>query len=140
MITVASHGLLNTFELISRGEARDIPGAEDIIKDCLHRSVEVRQGFVDGKLACVWGLIPPTFLSNQAYLWLATTELVAEHKFLFVRHSQRYIEEALKLYPIISGDVLIGNDSAKRWLKWLGAEFAHPVAGRIPFTIVKKNG
>jgi len=106
----------------------------------MFRSEEVRYGMVDGKIACVWGLIPPTLLSNKAYLWLLTTDIVAEHKFLFVRHSQRYVEEALKQYPIIVGDCLIGNASAMRWLRWLGAEFGEPDGGRIPFMIKAKRG
>lgn len=110
------------------------------VRKCMLRSVEVRYGLVDGELACVWGLIPPTLLSSNAYLWLHTTELVEDHKFLFVRHSQRYVEEMLRHFPKIVGDCLIGNSSARRWLEWLGAEFYPPVGGRWPFVIRAKHG
>lgn len=86
----------------------------------------------------MWGLIPPSLLSNRAYLWLLSTHIVQEHKFLFIRYSQRYVEEMLKVYDELYGDVLVGNDPAKKWLKWLGAEFGYPDRGRIPFVIRKK--
>ena len=127
-------------DVLRRSPIANIPEAERIMTECLHRSIEIYYGKVDGQVACVWGLIPPTLLSDQAYLWLLTTDIVAEHKFLFVRHSQRYVEEALKSFPNIVGDVIVGNDSAVRWLRWLGAEFAAPVGGRVPFTIRAKHG
>jgi hypothetical protein len=125
-------------ELLKRGQVADLPKAEQIMRECLHRSVEVRYGLVNGEIACVWGLIPPSLLSTGAYLWLLTTEIVAENKFLFVRHSQRYVEEALKTYPLLYGDVIIGNRSGKKWLEWLGARFGEPCQGRIPFTIMRR--
>lgn len=125
-------------EVIARSEVKHIPEAEEILRDCMYRSIEVRLGLVDGKVACIWGMIPPTLLSSTAWLWLLTTDIIAENKFLFIRHSQRYIEEALLIYPTILGDCLVDNVSARRWLKWLGAEFAQPVGGRIPFVIRPK--
>lgn len=111
----------------------------ETLRACLLRSVEVRYGIVDGKVACVWGLIPPTLLSTSAWLWLDTTEIVAEHKFLFVRYSQRYVEEALKTYPKLIGDCIVGNWSGRRWLEWLGAEFSPAIGGRWPFVIRAKH-
>ena len=139
-VTVLAKAPLNTADLIRRSPVANIPGAEEVLRECIYRSIEIRQGLLDGEIACAWGLIPPTLLSDTAYLWLLTTDIIAEHKFLFVRHSQRYIESALKAYPTIIGDVIGHNPSARRWLQWLGAEFAPMVMGRTPFTIKAKNG
>jgi hypothetical protein len=128
-------------DVLRRSGHADNPTAENTLKTCLHRSIEVRYGkLADGTVVCVWGLIPPTVLSDSAYLWLITTDLVAENKFIFVRHSQRYIEEALAIYPTIVGEVFVDNHPAQRWLRWLGAEFQSPVDGKIPFVIKAKNG
>jgi hypothetical protein len=140
MITIRKNKPADIREMVSRSPVADVPDAEKILRECMLRSIEVRYGLLDGEIACMWGLIPPTLLSDKAYLWLLTTDIVAEHKFLFIRHSQRYIEEALKIYPVIVGDVVLGNVSAMRWLKWLGAEFSEPDGKRISFTIQVKNG
>lgn len=139
-VAITSRSEVALRDIIARSECAHIPDAEQILRECLYRSREVRFGLINGDLACMWGLIPPTILSSTAWLWLVTTEIVAEHKFLFVRHSQRWMEEALKVYPEITGDCLLGNLPAQRWLKWLGAEFREPVGGRWPFVIRAKHG
>src|SRR5277367_3108840 len=139
MIAIRKSKDFDLRDVLRRSAVEMLPDAEEIMKDCLYRSIEVRYGLIDGVVACVWGLIPPTLLSDRAWLWLITTDIVAEHKFLFIRHSQRYIELALKEYPYIIGDCLASNHAAKRWLQWLGAEFHEPVGGRIPFVIKAKH-
>lgn len=95
--------------------------------------------FIDGKLACLWGLIPPTLMSHQAYLWFYTTDVIEEHQFILVRHSQMAIEEILEDYPSIVGHATMGADKSIRWLKWLGAEFGPPQGTGVPFRI-NRNG
>jgi hypothetical protein len=102
-------------------EGRARPEALAILKRNIRMSQEIWFGMHDGKIACVWGLAPPSTISNRAYLWLLTTDLVDEHKFLFIRHSQVVVEEALERYDLIAGHVAVGNDTARRWLRWLGA-------------------
>jgi hypothetical protein len=92
-------------------------------------------GYVDNEIACVWGVVPPSLMSNRAYLWLFTTDVIKEHQFLLVRHSQVVIKEILKEYPVIVGHVLLGASKSMRWLKWLGAEFGYPQGNLIPFRI-----
>lgn len=102
---------------------------------CLKMSVVIWAGFIDGGLACIWGIIPPTLMSYQAYLWLYTTDLIKEHQFILVRHSQIAIEEILKEYPSIVGHAIMGSDKSIRWLRWLGARFGEPQGAAIPFRI-----
>lgn len=93
----------------------------------------------DGRLACTWGLVPRTMLSDYAYLWLYTSELVVGHEFLFVRQSQLAVEEMLEHYPGLYGMVEADNPSAMRWLRWLGAEFGPAALDGIPFIIRRKT-
>ncbi len=137
-VAIRKNEAIDVRDIVRRSPVANLPGAEDILRDCMYRSVEVRAGLVDGQVACMWGLIPPTILSNTAWLWLLTTDIVAEHKFLFIRHSQRYIEEALKEFPNIIGDVEVTNRPAQKWLKWLGAEFKESDGRKIPFVIRAK--
>lgn len=108
---------------------------EKTMEFCLLMSIIIWAGFIRGKLACIWGVIPPSLMSNQAYLWLNTTEVLKGHEFIFVRHSQRVFEELLEEYPSVVGHVIIGADKAYRWLRWLGAEFGPPQGMVVPYRI-----
>ena len=110
----------NISEVIARSS---VPDEEKRLSTFIARSEEVWFGLHDGQVAAIWGVIQPTVISNRMYLWLFTTDLVDKHKFLLVRHSQLFIDRVLKRYPVIVGHVSIHNDRAKRWLRWLGAEF-----------------
>jgi hypothetical protein len=102
---------------------------------CALMSVSMWAGLINGELAAMWGLMPPTVLSSQAYLWLYTTEVLEGHEFILVRHSQMVVKEMLKEYPSICGHAVVSNHKAVRWLKWLGAKFEHPIGGGLPFRI-----
>jgi hypothetical protein len=110
---------------------------EKTMNFCLSMSAHMWAGFVDDKLACIWGVIPPTLMSDQAYLWLYTTDVIKEHQFLLVRHSQMVIEDILKEYPSIVGHAMLGSSKSIRWLKWLGAKFGQPQGTGIPFRITR---
>jgi hypothetical protein len=108
--------------------------------DCANTSRQLWVGLIEGNVVCVWGLIPPTLLSSRAYLWLYTTDNLDGNEFLFVRHSQRAIEEMLKEYSVIYGHTEPGLPRTHRWLRWLGAQFGEQQNGLIPFEIRKKDG
>ena len=127
-------------DLISRAIIlENVPNAEDKLKRWLRTSDQVWLGMHDDRVACIWGLAPSSAISNRAYLWLLTTDIVDQHKFLFVRHSQMVLDEALDIYPQIIGHVEMHNERAKKWLKWLGARFGDPVDDYMPFTIVRRK-
>ena len=125
--------------LISESECVKLSENDKKIFDrCLMLTSSLWVGLVEGKLICTWGLIPPTLMSDQAYLWLYTTPALKEHQFIFVRKSQIALEGMLKEYPLITGHASAENTQAIRWLKWLGATFSDPVGKFLPFTIRKK--
>ena len=94
----------------------------------------------DDEVLCYMGLIPPSLLSDQAYLWLRTTEAMQEHVFVFVRYSQRVISEMLQDFPLIVGHCEVSATKSIRWLKWLGANFGDSEGPLVPFTIRAKHG
>lgn len=102
---------------------------------CLGPASDIWVGFIDKVPVCAWGLVPPTMLSDRAYLWLYASPLVDDYKFLFVRYSQRVVEGLRTYYPTIYGVCDVENDRAIRWLKWLGGKFTEPYEGQVPFTI-----
>lgn len=92
-------------------------------------------GLMDEVPVCAWGLVPPSLISDRAYLWLYVTERIDEHKFIFIRTSQRVVEELRQRYDTIYGVCEVDNSRAIRWVKWLGAEFGAPSGRVVPFVI-----
>lgn len=101
-------------------------------------STELWVGMKDSELVCVWGLAPASLLSNQAYLWLYTLPALKGNEFLFVRHSQRAVEQMLERYSMIVGHTTAETEQVVRWLRWLGAKFGEPEGKFIPFTITRR--
>ena len=115
------------------------PNARPILLHALAASEVAYIAKYNGEVMCVWGLIPPTLLSEAATLWLLPTDLVTEHQFIFVRHSQLVVEKLLKRYPIIIGTTAQDNKRAIRWIKWLGGEYTGAThKGWLSFVIRKK--
>jgi len=109
----------------------------DTLEEYLCFSAKLYLGSIRGRLCCAWGLIPPTLLSDTAYLWLFSTPAIDEHKFLFVRTSQRVIEEMLQEWPVINGFCDHRNLRSIRWLKLLGARFGDVGPTHVSFEIRK---
>lgn len=134
-------------EITEGGDFKFIPRYESVshrdweaLRKCYDLSQERYVGTVDGCIACMWGLVPTTLLSNRAYIWLFHNHLVEDHKFAFIRHSQRQVERMLKVYPEIYGDCVVSNETGHNWLRWLGAEFGPQNGAFTPFTIKASNG
>ena len=139
MITVARVGEFDRGDVIARSKVAEFAGVDKTLDELLILSAFAWSGEVDGKIACVWGLIPPSVLSEQAYLWLLTTDLIEEHKFLFTRYSQRVVEMMLQVYPTIVGHIDQKEARAVQWLKWLGAEIIAREDGQLHFSIRRKD-
>lgn len=111
---------------------------QEIMHRWLLTSSEIWVGIVHDKLACCWGLVTPSLLSFETYLWMYHTKVVSEHRFLVARRSQIIIENILKEYPVIYGHVRSNAEESKRWLRWLGATFEEPINGYRRFEIRKR--
>lgn len=140
MISIEETSVVDIRDLIDRSPLVGVEDAHAIVSSYIRQSVFVWTGKVDDKVACVWGLIPPTILSNRAYLWLLTTDLVEDNRFMFIRWSQRYVEHMLTIFPEIHGYADTRFKNNIRWLKWLGAKFTDKEGYGAKFVIRKKDG
>ncbi len=125
----------NQLGLIRRTRHFGNPDAERTLATCIRMSTWVWEGTIDGETACIFGLAPPTLMSDQAYLWLTTTDVVDQHKFVFTRYSQLLVQQMLTQYSLIVGDTLVDATRSIRWLRWLKAEFGRPCGQKLPFWI-----
>ena len=130
-------GAAEAWDLIFTEHLATLPTLDqESMHRAMHNSTRLWVGMEGRDVLAVWGLIPPTLLSDSAYLWLFTTAALKSHVFLFVRHSRRQIELMLQEYPTLEGHTAIDNRRAQQWLRWLGAEFGPPIHGSVlPFTI-----
>lgn len=96
-------------------------------------SGEVWAGYVDDTLVACWGIIPPSFLAEEAYLWML--DLPVRHPIILARYSREVISTLLERWSAIHGHCLAETEDSCRWLRWLGAEFGTPEKGFVPFTI-----
>jgi hypothetical protein len=127
-------------EVIQHSAAANVPEAQEYMKSFLRKSAHTYVGFIDGKVAAVYGLLTPTLLSDMGYMWLLTTDVVDGHKFVFVRHSQVVVGSVLKHYARIVGNTSPADTRAIRWLKWLGATYKYPPDAKLlPFTITRES-
>jgi len=131
---------------ISTGKAFELaqPSLEDkdvpVLIRWLAKPQKAWAAFHDDDLLAVWGLIPPTLLSEVAYLWMITFPAAEEHKFIFMRRTKVQIEQMLELYPTIIGDCEASASRSIRWLRYMGAEFTEEHNGLLRFVIRKHHG
>ena len=106
-----------------------------LTREYFHRSAFSWAGLSDHQPVCVYGLIAPSFLYDDAYLWLVVNDLVDKHQFSFVRHSQIEMRKMLVLFPRIVGHVLESEERSKRWLRWQGVKLGKRENGLISFEL-----
>lgn len=119
----------------------DLPLAENErfeMDECIKKSMHLWVGMYQGVIGCVWGLMPATMLSDQAYLWLYTNQdMVLEHQFTFIRQSQMIIKGLLERYSVLYGTVERKYPRARLWIEWLGGKIT-PDGDVLRFEIRRK--
>jgi hypothetical protein len=107
----------------------------DTMARAIRNSEWVWVGDVNGEIFGFWGLIPPSMLSDKAYLWFMHTDALCKHIFAFIRHSRKVTAELLRHYPILVGHGQANESRSLRWLAWCGAQFGESQGDLIPFEI-----
>lgn len=131
---------INYDDIIRHSPVAGEPNAFEYLQKFICNSQANYVGYINGEVACVYGLRPPTLLSNQrAYLWLLTTDVVDRNKFEFIRHSEIVIENVLKEFEMIVGDTHIKDERAFKWVKWLGAVYFDHHKTLVPFYITQQS-
>ena len=87
-------------------------------------------GFIDGELACMFGVTGRTVFSSIGQPWLVGTRKLRKHPVTFMRYTRSYFEIMKSMFSVLRNWVHVENRAAVRWLKWLGFRFREPVAIR----------
>lgn len=115
-------------ELVANLRAQDraeclAAGVTDIreaIADGVANSLLCWTGKVDGRVACILGVRPVTFLGETGIPWMLGTPLVAANARVFIKNSRPYIAQMLRAYPHLMNYVHAPNHQAIAWLKRMG--------------------
>ena len=124
------------WDLISAGTWGNLSDNEyENLQRYLARTTMMWGGEIDGDIVCVFGVAPPTLISDSAMLWLWATDKVKDHEFIFVRRSQIIVKELLTQYSKLRGMCVRESTRSIRWVKWLGGKFGEPIGDFVPFVI-----
>lgn len=108
---------------------------------CLDTTEHLWVGCVGDVPLCAWGLVPPTLLADEAYLWMILLEGWPEvHTFVLARETQIQVAKMLEMYPVIRGHCEVSDLRAQRFMRFLKAEFGYPDGPLLPFVIRRANG
>ena len=100
--------------------AGGVVGLKDAIAEGVKISVLCWTGLVDGKVACIFGVSPPSLMGDQGIVWMLGTPLIAKNARAFIRNSRTYIAQMLRAYPHLYNFVHVPNTRAIGWLKRMG--------------------
>ncbi len=139
MITIEETKQVPWLNVLSRSPVADLPLAKESVESYIQWSNQVFTVKVDEEIVAVWGVIRPSILSGEGYLWLLPTNVAEEYRFMLVRHSQRAVAGLLQIYTALIGECTIADHQAKKWLRLLGAKFDLPGEHTIPFRIERKQ-
>lgn len=90
------------------------------------RSASAWSWIVAGEVACMFGIVTPTLVSEEAYPWFFSTDLVDRYARQFARTCKELLPELLSRHPRLTGMVDARYALSVRWLEWLGATFDEP--------------
>jgi len=127
---------------IGMGRLRDLvqgwPGANALI-EASRLADPLFEARMDGVLLGFVGFVPPTALSDSAYVWVHTTDEANQHRLAVARLARRWMVVFHSRYPTLFGHCS-GLPSSMAWLGSLGAKFGPADHGLIQFTIEANHG
>lgn len=104
------------FEKLSAGM-----DGRDVLLSAAKLASEIIIGKYGDEILAYIGLVPPTLLSDQAYVWMLTTSAGESHPILLARYGAGVIQTALLKYRVLYGHCFTAK--SQHWLRYMGAEF-----------------
>lgn len=101
-------------------------GPQAALHDCLAWSHESYAGFIEGELACLFGVGPGSFLLNAGVPWMLSSPVVERHPRSFFIASRAVVRAWLERYDSLEQMVDARHHQALRWLRHLGFTIEQP--------------
>lgn len=95
---------------------------------------EVYIASVGDEMLCCYGLVPPSFLATEAYLWMWSPRRL-RHAYAIARQSKVQIARMLERFDCLVGHCKKESLTSQRWLRWLGAAFTGEDGALVTFEI-----
>ena len=114
------------------------PGADALIEASRLADPLLEARYGDELLGFV-GFVPASTLSDSAYAWVHTTEVVDRHRVVLGKMVRRWMPIIHGRYTKLVGHCT-GHPTSVAWLKSLGAQFGQVDHGLVTFTIEAHNG
>lgn len=117
----------------------------EVLVASVERSASAFAGLADGKLVCLFGVVPVSLIGVTGIPWLLGSDDVCAYSRQFLRRNRVYVREMLAEFPVLTNVVDARNGVSIRWLRWLGFMMGAPtpmgVRGLpfIPFRMEAKN-
>jgi hypothetical protein len=109
---------------------------EELLGRCVAKSELAWAGMVDDEVACIFGVVGASLLSETGYPWLVGTDLIEAHAKAFLRRNKKMVAVMLERFPRLENYVDVRNTKSIQWLTWLGFSFDDPAPYgiyRMPF-------
>lgn len=79
-----------------------------------------------GVPVAMFGINADNLIGNKAVIWLLGTDELTKHRIRFARHSKRFVDMFLEMYPMLFNYVHDDNKESIVWLRRIGAKIGYP--------------
>lgn len=107
-----------------------------VLVESVEKSAKAWAGLADGRLVCLFGVVPLTLIGITGTPWLLGSPEVCAFSRQFLRRNRAYVAEMLADFPRLANAVDARNAVSIRWLRWLGFQMGEPAimgVARVPF-------
>ena len=130
------YGFVDVLGLLVGTEYENDKRAKDVVETAMKQSTETWVATANGETACIWGLTPRDIMSEEAYIWSLTTDVVRRWPVVFLRCTKIALDEMLKRHSRLVG--LCEDERSIKWLRVLGATLGPDYLGHQTFEIRRK--
>lgn len=99
---------------------------EDTIRASIQMQADAKAWVVEGKVACVYGVVPHQDSDKTGVIWMIATDIFDENRTTFARGCKKVFEEMIKGYDYLFNYIHSANHVSIEWLQWLGFTICEP--------------